>query len=71
MKTIITGWTGFEGTDFHNYLETFQEVSLMSACYIPNQEFKIETDLLIHLAGEAHDLKKVPNSTDYYEANFE
>ena len=43
----------------------------MSVRYIPNQKFKIETDVLIHLAGKAHDLKKVSNPTDYYESNFE
>jgi nucleoside-diphosphate-sugar epimerase len=71
MKTTITGATGFVGTNLQNYLKTFREVNLMSVRYIPNQKFKIENDVLIHLAGKAHDLKKVSNPTDYYESNFE
>ena len=33
----------------------------MSVRYIPNQNFDIQSDVLIHLAGKAHDLKKVSN----------
>lgn len=43
----------------------------MSLRYKANQEFKIKDDAIIHLAGKAHDLKKVTNPKDYYEANFE
>jgi nucleoside-diphosphate-sugar epimerase len=71
MKTTITGATGFVGTNLQNYLKTFHEVNLMSVRYVRNQEFKLETDVLIHLAGKAHDLKKVSNPADYYESNFE
>ena len=71
IKTTITGATRFVGKNLHNYLKTFQEVNSMSICYIPNQQIKIETDVLIHLSAIAHDLKKVSNPTDYYEANFE
>ena len=71
MKTTITGATGFVGKNLQNYFKTFQEVNSMSIRYIPNQQIKIETDVLIHLSGKAHDLKKVSNPTDYFEANFE
>ena len=71
MKTTITGATGFVGKNLQNYLKTFHEVNSMSIRYIPNQQIKIETDVLIHLSGKAHDLKKVSNPTDYFEANFE
>jgi nucleoside-diphosphate-sugar epimerase len=36
-----------------------------------NQQFDLACDAIIHLAGKAHDLKKVSNPTDYYESNFE
>ena len=71
MKTTITGATGFVGKNLYNYLKTFKEVNSMSIRYIPNQQIKIETDVIIHLSGKAHDLKKVTNPKDYYEANFE
>jgi nucleoside-diphosphate-sugar epimerase len=70
-QVLITGASGFVGTNLQDYLKTSQDISSMSVRYIPNQQFDLETDAVIHLAGKAHDLKKVSNSTDYYEANFE
>jgi nucleoside-diphosphate-sugar epimerase len=43
----------------------------MSFRYLPNQQIDLKADVIIHLAGKAHDLKKVSKSVDYYEANFE
>jgi len=71
MKIAITGATGFVGTNLQNYLSRNNELTLMSIRYVPNQKIEITTDVLIHLAGKAHDLKKVSNPQEYYEANFE
>ena len=71
MKIAITGASGFVGTNLRDYLKTSHEVLTMSIRYQTNQEFKIKGDAIIHLAGKAHDLKKVSNPKDYYEANFE
>ena len=49
MKTTITGATGFVGKNLYNYLKTFQEVSSISIRYIPNQQIKIETDVIIQV----------------------
>ena len=70
MKIIITGATGFVGNNLQNYLKFSNEVEPMSVRYLSNQQFEIKTDALIHLAGKAHDLKKVSKPADYYEANF-
>jgi nucleoside-diphosphate-sugar epimerase len=43
----------------------------MSVRYEHDQQFDIKADIVIHLAGKAHDLKKVSKPKDYYEANFE
>ena len=43
----------------------------MQVRYIPNQEFDLEADALIYLAGKAHDLKKVSFPQEYYDCNFE
>lgn len=71
MKLTITGSTGFVGSNLQKYLQTSYTIQPLSARYLPNQEFVIETDALIHLSGKAHDLKKISNPKEYYEANFE
>ena len=71
MKIAITGARGFVGVNLENYLKTSQDVESMRVRYLPNQQFDIKSDAIIHLAGKAHDLKKVSHPQDYYEANFE
>jgi nucleoside-diphosphate-sugar epimerase len=71
MKITITGATGFVGKNLQDYLKTFHEIEPMSARYTLNQQFDLKGDVLIHLAGKAHDLKKVSVPHEYYEANFE
>nr|WP_315155990.1 NAD-dependent epimerase/dehydratase family protein [uncultured Flavobacterium sp.] len=71
MKITITGATGFVGKNLKDYLETSHEINPINVRYVPNQEFELKGHAIIHLAGKAHDLKKVSNPQDYYEANFE
>ena len=71
MKIAITGASGFVGCNLTTYLENLHDLTPMSVRYLPNQQFDLATDAVIHLAGKAHNLKKVSNPTDYYEANFE
>ncbi|MBY0245764.1 MAG: NAD-dependent epimerase/dehydratase family protein [Sphingobacteriaceae bacterium] len=71
MKITITGATGFVGTNLQKYLKATHQVSALSLRYKKNQEFELNVDAIIHLAGKAHDLKKVSQPQDYYDANFE
>jgi nucleoside-diphosphate-sugar epimerase len=71
MKTTVTGATGFVGSNLHEYLKTSHEVFCVSARYRTDQNFTIRGSAVVHLAGKAHDLKKVNSPQDYYEANFE
>jgi nucleoside-diphosphate-sugar epimerase len=70
-KVLITGASGFVAQNLQEYLKDSHDLNGMSVRYIPYQQFDINSDAIIHLAGKAHDLKKVSNPSDYYEANFE
>lgn len=65
MKILITGATGFVGTNLQDYLKSSHDVESMSVRFVPNQQCEVKTDALIHLAGKAHDLKKVSNPSDF------
>ena len=67
----ITGINGFVGKNLQIYLNSSRKIKSISARYKPNQTFEINENAIIHLAGKAHDLKKVANPQEYYEANFE
>lgn len=71
QRIILTGATGFVGLNVQKYLKENYEINSLSVRYIPTQSFKLIGDVIIHLAGKAHDLKKISNPSDYYEANFE
>jgi nucleoside-diphosphate-sugar epimerase len=71
MKIVITGASGFVGINLKYYLNTVHDVSPISVRYKPNQQFDLDADAIIHLAGKVHDLQKVSNPTAYYEANYE
>ncbi|MCZ2478022.1 NAD-dependent epimerase/dehydratase family protein [Aquirufa antheringensis] len=67
MRISITGSTGFVG---QNLVLTL--LSHFDILEISRSSFKLEvTDGIIHLAGKAHDLKKVSSSDEYYKVNTE
>lgn len=67
MSIIITGSSGFVGSSFLDHFKN--EVTHISS---RGQEFNIDgAEVVIHLAGKAHDLKKVSTSQEYYEVNTE
>jgi nucleoside-diphosphate-sugar epimerase len=69
MKILIIGATGFVGTNLKQYFSNsnfeIRTVSLRDF----NFKIDIQCDIVIQLAGVAHDLKKVNNSKIYYEIN--
>ena len=70
-EVLLTGASGFVGSNLQLYLSKSYRINTISARYIPSQIFSINSNAIIHLAGKAHDLKKVSQPADYYEANFE
>ena len=70
MKLTLTGSSGFIGVNLITYLKGFDIYKLFLRYHI-NQTIIIEnTNSIIHLGGKAHDLKKVSQPQDYYDANF-
>ncbi len=66
MKSIfLTGASGFVGTNISLYLS--KEFSITK--YIRSQSILVNENTVLHLAGKAHDLKKVSSSDEYYTVN--
>lgn len=67
MSIFITGASGFVGTSFLNNFKN--EVICVSS---RGNESNIDgAEVVIHLAGKAHDLKNTSASQEYYEVNTE
>lgn len=67
MSVLITGSTGFVGSNLKTYLadsfliKEFNREDLLSVC----------SNAVVHLAGKAHDLKHTSTSDEYYQVNTE
>lgn len=81
MNMLITGTTGFVGTNLTAYLEN-EGYTTLGVSRNPTNQNEISYEALttevwnkvtamIHLAGKAHDLKKASNDAAYFEVNFE
>jgi nucleoside-diphosphate-sugar epimerase len=74
MTAIISGSTGFVGENLIGYFErsgiNFLPLS-REDLYKSNTIQFGKGDTVIHLAGKAHDLKKVSKPEEYYDVNFE
>ena len=64
---FITGSTGFIG---NNLLQNFENIYTFSK-FEKGFAINIKEDVVIHLAGKAHDLKKVIDPLEYYAVNTE
>lgn len=75
-KILITGANGFVGTNLRKHLEgrgiRCLKLDLADADYGWNELEKIpwgEIGAVVHLAGKAHDLKKVASEQSYFDIN--
>lgn len=67
MSIYLSGSSGFVGT---NLISSFKE-NFSITKHIRNSEFVISEEIVIHLAGLAHDLNNIKNYDDYYSVNTE
>ena len=68
MKSIfITGGSGFVGNNLINCFCSFYKIVRFKRGF----SAQVEQDIVIHVAGKAHDLRKTSNSDEYYKVNAE
>lgn len=68
MNSIfITGSNGFIGKNLISYFSLY----FSFVKYDKTSPVNIQGEVVLHLAGKAHDLKNVSNSSEYYEVNTE
>jgi len=67
MSIYLTGASGFVGKNLISYFKNKIEIKK----HIRDLEFSISQNIVIHLAGKAHDLKNISNKEEYYEVNTE
>lgn len=78
---VVTGVTGFVGENLTKYLGHDYSITGVSRNKTTDKKtisykelskrFLNETNAFIHLAGKAHDLKKVSDDSEYFEVNTE
>ncbi len=75
-KVLISGANGFVGTNLRKYLEARAieclKLDIANADYNWNELDKIpwgDISAVVHLAGKAHDLKKVADEKSYFDIN--
>jgi nucleoside-diphosphate-sugar epimerase len=64
---FITGVSGFVGSNLINFFSSIYEI----VSYEKGALVQVDQDVVIHLAGKAHDVKNVSSSNEYYEVNSE
>lgn len=65
MSIYLTGSSGFVGKNLISYFESKIDIKK----HVRNSEICISQNIVIHLAGKAHDLKNVSKIDEYYEVN--
>jgi len=72
MRILLTGASGFVGQNLLKYLSNL-DIYSMDRNDLGHIRIDLFTDsnMVIHLAGKAHDLKSVSDSQSYYDINFD
>lgn len=71
-QIAITGTTGFVGAYLKQHFQVLgYQTTDIDMRKTPNPSQNLLRDMVVHLAGKAHDLKKVGNEQSYFEVNTE
>ncbi|AYN05203.1 NAD-dependent epimerase/dehydratase family protein [Flavobacterium sp. 140616W15] len=68
-KVIITGASGFVGKNVFNYLSDHSYLVDSISLRNPNWKLNFKANVIIHLAGKAHDTKNTSNASEYFKVN--
>jgi len=72
MKISITGSSGFVGQNLLAYLKNNFECNTVSRSDLNSNSLSLKgADVVIHLAGKAHDMKNIADPNEYYQVNSE
>ena len=66
-KYFISGSSGFIGKFLISTLNRYEGITICNR----NSKFSINENIIIHLAGKAHDLKNTSTPEEYYQVNTE
>ena len=71
MKILLTGSGGFVGKNLSAYLKNFGSIDIVPInVRAPLHKLQFsEGDVIIHLAGKAHDLKRTSDDEEYFTVN--
>lgn len=70
MKIILTGGTGFVGSNLSKFLQDNALNDITNLNFREELPHILDGDVLIHLAGKAHDLANSSKPEEYFEINF-
>ncbi len=67
QNIFLTGASGFLGTRLLRYFNSAYNIKF----YLRGTKLEFSSDFIVHLAGQAHDLKNLSKVEDYYSSNTE
>lgn len=73
-RVFVTGSTGFVGTNLLRFLADYAGVLQLEGLNLRDQSDVVKRSeglAFVHLAGKAHDIRKVSKPEEYYKVNYE
>lgn len=71
MRVIVTGASGFVGTNVISYLQKYDNIEPVPLSLRTSLPVSLDAEVVIHLAGKAHDLQNASNPDEYFQTNYQ